>query len=71
MNNISDQAFATLYSHLEDAFESALVLADYRKALEIASIMKTLEQAGVVPSVQDEDDTSGDYVNQPTDRQGT
>lgn len=49
--NISDQAFASLYENLEEAFESAQFLGDFKKAMEYAVMMRTLEQAGLVPHV--------------------
>lgn len=51
MANISDQAFAALYQNLEEAFESANFLGDFKKAFEIAVMMRTMEQADLVPHV--------------------
>lgn len=59
MNNISDQAFAALYQEMEEAFDCAKFLGDYKKAMEIASMMRALEQADLVPHVV-EDDQEGE-----------
>jgi len=47
--NISDQAFGVLYEELEEAFEAATRICEYQKALEIALMMRALEQADLVP----------------------
>lgn len=53
--NISDQAFAALYENLEEAFEAAQFLGDFKKAMEYDVMMRTLEQAGLVPHVVHDD----------------
>lgn len=62
MNNISDQAFAALYEEMEEAFDCAKFLGDYKKAMEIASMMRALEQNDLVPHVVEVDD-DGDMVH--------
>lgn len=62
MNNISDQAFASLYEELEEAFDCAKFIGDYRKAMEIALMMRSLEQSGLVPHIA-EDDEEGETVH--------
>lgn len=57
MNNISDQALATLYEELEEAFSAALILGKHKKAFKFALLMRTMEQSGLVPHVVDEPET--------------
>lgn len=49
MNNISDQALATLYEELEEAFSAALILGKHKKAFEFALMMRAMEDNGLVP----------------------
>ena len=56
MVNISDQAFAALYENLEEAFECAQFLGDFKRALEYAMMMRTLEQYDLVPHIVTDDD---------------
>lgn len=62
MANISDQAFADLYENLEVAFEAAQVLGDFKKAFEMAAMMRALEQADLVPHVVEVND-EGEMVH--------
>ena len=62
--NISDQAFAALYDDLEEAFEAARFLGEFRRAMEYASMMRALEQSNLVPNfVEVDDDTDGETMH--------
>lgn len=54
MSNISDQALATIYEELEEAFSAALILGKHKKAFKFAMLMRTMEQNDLVPHVVDE-----------------
>ncbi len=56
MSNISDQALATIYEELEEAFSAALILGKHKKAFKFAMLMRTMEQSDLVPhNVEQED----------------
>lgn len=57
MNNISEQALATLYEELEEAFNAALILGKHKKAFKFAMLMRTMEQNDLVPHNVDEPDS--------------
>lgn len=57
MNNISDQALASLYEELEEAFSAALILGKHKKAFSLAMLMRTMEQNELVPHNVDEPET--------------
>ena len=62
--NISDQAFAALYEDLEEAFEAARFLGEFRRAMEYASMMRALEQANLVPhNVEVDEDDDGETMH--------
>lgn len=54
MNNISEQALATLYEELEESFSVALILGKHKKAFKFAMLMRTMEQNDLVPHNVDE-----------------
>lgn len=61
--NISDQAFAALYEDIEEAFEAYRFTGQFKEAFEIAVMMRSLEQANLVPNFVVEDDDSVETIH--------
>ncbi len=62
MMNISDQAFASLYEELEEAFSAAIILGKYKKAFQFASLIRAMEQSSLVPHNVD-DENGGEIIH--------